>query len=42
MTPLHLAENGRIKVVNYLCDKGADIKAQDNEGVNLNPDRLAD
>ena len=37
MTPLHLAaESGHIKKVNYLCDEGADINIQDNDGVNLN------
>ena len=37
MTPLHLAaESGRVKVVNYLCDKGADTNIQDDDGVNLN------
>ena len=42
MTPLHLAaESGHIKTVTYLCDKGADIKIQDNDGVNLNAGRLA-
>ena len=43
MTPLHLAaERGHVKIVIYLCDEGADIKAQDNDGVNLNAGRLAD
>ena len=42
MTPLHLAaESGHIKVVNYLCDEGADVKIRDNDGVNLNAGRLA-
>jgi len=43
MTPLYLAaESGHIKIVTYLCDEGADIKIQDNDGVNLNASRLAD
>ena len=43
MTPLHLAAaGGHIKIVNYLCDEGADIKIQENDGVNLNTGRLAD
>ena len=43
MTPLHLAaESGHIKIVNYLCDEGADINVQDIDGVNLNACRLAD
>ena len=43
MTPLHLAaESGHIKIVNYLCDEGADINIQDSDGVILNADRLAD
>ena len=43
MTPLHLAaESGHIKIVNYLCDKAADINVQDNDGVILNADRFAD
>ena len=43
MTPLHLAVAiGHIKKVNYLCDEGADINIQDNDGVNLNAGRLAD
>ena len=43
MTALHLAaESGHIKKVNYLCDEGADINIQDNDGVNLNAGRLAD
>ena len=34
MTPLHLAaESGRIKILNYLVDKGADINIQDDHGV---------
>ena len=34
MTPLHLAaESGRIKILNYLVDKGADINIQDDNGV---------
>ena len=37
MTPLHLtAESGHVKIVNYLCDKGADTNIQDKEGVNPN------
>ena len=41
MTPLHLAaESGNIKIVNYLCDKGADSNIPDNDGVILNADRL--
>ena len=43
MTALHLAaESGHIKKVNYLCEKGADINIQDNDGVILNAGRLAD
>ena len=43
MTPLHLAVAiGHIKKVNYLCDEGADINIQDNDGVILNAGRLAD
>ena len=43
MTPLHLAaESGHIKIVNYFCDNGADIKIQDNDGVILNVGRLED
>ena len=43
MTPLQLAaESGHIKIVIYLCDKGADINIQDNDGVIPNADRLAD
>ena len=43
MTPLHLAaESGSIKKVNYLCDEGADINIQDNDGVSINAGRLAD
>ena len=43
MTALHLAaEGGHIKIVTYLCDKGADLNIQDNDGVNLNAGRLAD
>jgi len=41
MTPLHLAESGHVKTVNYLCDKGAAIDIQDNDGVNLNAGRVA-
>jgi len=42
MTPLHLAaESGHIKIVNYLCDKGADINIQENDEVNLHAGRLA-
>ena len=34
MAPLHLAaESGRIKLVNYLVDKGADIDIQSDNGV---------
>ena len=34
MTPLHLAaESGRIKIVTYLGDEGADINIQDNDAV---------
>ena len=37
MTPLHLAaESDSIIILNYLCDKGADINIQDNDGVCLN------
>ena len=43
MTPLHLAaESGHAKIMNYLCDEGADIKIQDTDGVNLNAGRLED
>ena len=43
MTALHLAaESGHINKVNCLCEEGADINIQDNDGVNLNADRLAD
>ena len=43
MTPLHLAVAiGHIKKLSYLCDEGADINIQDNDGVILNSDRLAD
>ena len=43
MTPLHLAaECGHIKKLNYLCDKGADINIQDNDGVILSAGRLED
>ena len=43
MTPLHLAaESGHVNIVNYLCDEGAAINIQDNDGVNLNAGRLAD
>ena len=43
MTPLHLAaENGHIKKVNYLCDEGAEVNIQDNNGVILSAGRLAD
>ena len=42
MTPLHLAaECGYIKIVNYLCDEGADINIQENDEVNLYAGRLA-
>ena len=34
MTPLHLAVTiGHIKKLNYLCEEGADINIQDNDGV---------
>ena len=43
MTPLHLAaESGHDNIVNYLCDEGADINIQDNDGVSINAGRLAD
>ena len=43
MTSLHLAAKcGRVKVVKYLCEEGADINIQDNDGVNVNAGRLAD
>ena len=43
MTPLHLAaESGHVKVVNYLCDEGAHMNIQDNDGVILIAYRLAD
>ena len=36
MTPLHLAaESARIKIVEYLVDKGADVNIQDCNGVNV-------
>ena len=42
MTPLHLAaKSGHVKIVNYLCDEGADINIQDNDGVNLNAGRFS-
>ena len=41
-TPLHLAtESGHIKIVKYLCDEGAAVNIQDDDGVNLNAGRLA-
>ena len=34
MTPLHLAaESGRVKILRYLVDQGADINIQDDNGV---------
>ena len=43
MTPLHFAaKSGHIKIVNYLCDEGADINIQDNDGVILNAGWLAE
>ena len=34
LTPLHLAaETGRIKILNYLLEQGADINIQDYHGV---------
>ena len=46
MTPLHLAaRSGRVKILNYLVEQGADINIQDNNGVILchtNAGRLAD
>ena len=43
MTPLHLAAAiGHTNKVNCLCDGGADINIQDNDGVILNAGRLAD
>ena len=34
MTPLHLAaESGRVKILGYLVDQGADINIQDDNGV---------
>ena len=34
MTPLHLAaESGRIEILNFLVDQGADINIQDDNGV---------
>ena len=43
MTALHLAaKGGHIKIVITLCDEGADLNIQDNDGVNLNAGRLAD
>ena len=42
MTPLHLAaESGHVKIVNYLCDEGADSNIQDKDGVNLNAGRFS-
>ena len=39
MTPLHLAaENGHIKIVDYLYDQGADIDIQDDNGVIIHDD----
>ena len=36
MTPLHLAaERARVKVIEYLVDKEADINIQDLNGVNI-------
>ena len=41
MTPFHLAaESGRIKVVDYFLDQGADINTQDDEGVIFHANRL--
>ena len=46
MAPLHLAaRSGRVKILNYLVEQGADINIQDNNGVILchtNAGRLAD
>ena len=43
MTPLHLAaDGGLIKIVTFLCDNGADLNIQDNDGVKLNAGKLAD
>ena len=43
MTALHLAaEGGHIEIVTQLCDKGADLSIQDNDGVKLNACRLTD
>ena len=43
MTALHLAaKGGHIKIVTHLCDEGADLNIQDDDGVNLNAGRLAD
>ena len=36
MTPLHLAaETGRIKILRYFIDQGADINIQDDNGVSI-------
>ena len=36
MTPLHLAaETGRIKIIKYLVEQGADINIQDDNGVSI-------
>ena len=36
MTPLHVAaESGRFRIVEYLIDLGAEINAEDNDGVGI-------
>ena len=46
MAPLHLAaRSGRVKILDYLVEQGADINIQDNNGVILchtNAGRLTD
>lgn len=36
MTPLHVAaEKARYEIAEYLIDKGAEISAEDNDGVGI-------
>ena len=36
MTPLHVAaKSGRFRIVEYLIDLGAEINAEDNDGVGI-------